>query len=56
MSSPIIICDAHGGKMIISDSNVVDSDKAIILDDGEIAEVTATSCEIINIKSQKITT
>jgi len=54
MSSPIVICDAHGGKMIISDSNVVDSDKAIILDDGEIAEVTATSCEIINVKSQKI--
>jgi glucosamine--fructose-6-phosphate aminotransferase (isomerizing) len=55
MSSPIIICDAHDGKMIISDSNVVDSNKAIILGDGEIAEVTAMSCKIFNAQAQKIT-
>jgi glucosamine--fructose-6-phosphate aminotransferase (isomerizing) len=54
MSSPIVICDAHHGKMVISDSNVVDSDQAIILNDGEIAEITATSCEVINTKSQKV--
>jgi len=54
MSSPIIICDVHCGKMVISDSNVIDSDQAIILNDGEIAEITATSCEVINVKAQKV--
>ena len=54
MSSPTIICDVHCGKMVISDSNVIDSDQAIILNDGEIAEITATSCEVINVKAQKV--
>ena len=48
MSSPLSICDYDGGFLVSSDPNVCDAKEAIILEDGDIAELSYDKVDIFN--------
>ena len=48
MSSPLSICDYDGGFLVSSDPNVCDAKEAVVLEDGDIAELSCDKVDIFN--------